>query len=81
MKDIIYLVVNEERVMQIVYRKPPRLESGEAAIRMVIEVPDEYFRKYIPSVFLTIQPPAEPSNIDVKYDEVATPDPLDRLLE
>lgn len=81
MKDIGYIVVNAEQIVGPVRRRPPRLEPGEIAIRLVLEVPDEYFLKHIPSAFLTIQPPIEPRDVTVDYDDVMTPDPLDRLIE
>jgi hypothetical protein len=74
MKDAVYLVMNSSGLRKM-YKTRPKLKSGEYAVYVSVEVPDEFFRQAIPRAHLEIpegymlEPP-----IDVALEEIPLPD-------
>lgn len=54
MKDVIYLVVNQKKVVRMNTRYLPALQSGEFMFELKVEVPDKFFQRVIPSATLLI---------------------------
>lgn len=50
MKDSGYLVFNEKRLLRFKNLKggSPKLDSGEFAIKINLEIPKDFFEKYLP---------------------------------
>lgn len=53
MRTTCYLVFNRRGVDRAV-KQSPSLNSGEFAVRLILDVPDEFFKPEVPTVELTI---------------------------
>lgn len=68
MKDTVYLVFSSAGVHKM-SKNPPPLHSGEYAVCLNIEVPDQYFNAAIPKANLTLgeeQMISPPVTLDVQ---------------